>query len=135
MRKFLIPMIAAGSVFTIAAPASAQQHWTPPVYQYQPYNYVRGFSGVNFAQSMQARVQRIRNDVRLMQSRRVLSWAEARSLDTQARSLQHRIYRASRGGLNAYEARDVENRIRRLEVRVAREANDWNRRYGRRRHY
>jgi hypothetical protein len=133
MRKFLIPIIAAGSALAVAAPASAQ--WAPPVYNYTPYNYGRGFSGINFARSMEARVQRIRGDIRLMQMRRVLSWGEARSLDVQARNLQRRIAIASRGGLNPYEARSLENGIFRLERRVAREANDWNIRRGGHRRY
>ena len=79
MRKFLIPLIAAGSALSLAAPASAQ--WAPPVYRYQPYNYDRGFSYHAFARSMEVRVQRVRNDIRAMQARRILSWREARSLE------------------------------------------------------
>ena len=82
MRKFLIPIVAAGSALAFAAPASAQ--WAPPVYNYQPYNYGNAFSFHNFANSMQQRVERIRNEVRVMQSRRILSYSEARSLDTLA---------------------------------------------------
>jgi hypothetical protein len=128
MRKFLIPIIAAGSAFAVAAPAAAQ--WAPPVYNNTPYNYGRGFSGINFARSMQVRVQRIRSDIRIMQMRHVLSRGEARSLEVQARGLERRIAVASRGGLNPYEARNLENGISRLERRVAREANDWNNRRG-----
>ena len=133
MRKFLIPLVAAGSALTLAAPASAQ--WAPPVYNYSPYNYGYGFSGHNFARAMSDRVQRIRTDIRVLQQRRILSWNEARSLDSDARSVQRRIFTASRNGINPREARNVENRIRRLEIRVAREANDWNNRYGRNRRY
>jgi hypothetical protein len=132
MRKFLIPIIAAGTALGFSAPASAQVRvqWVPPVYNYQPYNYGYGFNNVRFAQSMQARAHRLRNDIHTMQLRRVLSYNEARSLDSQARNLEHRIYRASRNGINPNEARNLENGIRRLEARIAREANDWNRRYG-----
>ena len=132
MRKFLIPIIAAGSALTFAVPASAQ--WAPPVYRVTPYNYAYGFNGHNFARSMQARVQRVRGDIRVMQSRRILSYSEARALDTEARSVERRIYTASRHGINRNEARNVENRIRRLEVRVSREATDRNNRPGRRRY-
>jgi hypothetical protein len=130
MRKFLIPIVAAASALTIAAPASAQQ-WAPPVYRYQPYNYGYGFSGGRFAQSMEARVQRIRGDIRNLEMRRVLGWQEARSLDREATNLQVRIARASRFGISPNEARGVENGIRRLEYRVSREATDWNNRPGR----
>jgi len=132
MRKFLIPIVAAGSALAFAAPASAQ--WAPPVYNYQPYNYGNAFSFHNFANSMQQRVERIRNDIRVMQSRRILSYREARSLDQQANNLQRRIYRASRNGIQRGEARRLEREIRNLEFRVQREARDWNNRPGRRRY-
>ena len=54
MRKLLLPIAAAASTLAIAAPAAAQ--WAPPVYNYQPYNYGRGYNGFNFARSMEARV-------------------------------------------------------------------------------
>lgn len=131
MRKFLIPIVAAGSALTIAAPASAQ--WAPPVYHYQPYDYGTGFRYHAFARSMEIRVQRIRTDIRAMQARRILSWSEARSLERQAANLQRRIYWASRNGIQPYEARRLENQIRNLEFRVQREARDWNDRPNRRR--
>lgn len=136
MRKFMIPIVAAASTLAVAAPASAQAvRWAPPVYQYNPYNYGYGFSGINFARSMAQRVQRVRSDIRVMQERRVLSWNEARSLDNQARNLERRIYRAQRGGIRPGEARSLENQIFNLQRRVAREATDWNNRYGRHGHY
>ena len=131
MRKFLIPIVVAASAVAVAAPASAQ--WAPPVYRYQPYNYGNAFSYHAFAQSMEARVQRIRADIRTMQVRHVLSWGEARSLDNQARNLQRRIFFASRNGIQPREARALENQIRNLEFRVQREARDWNDRPNRRR--
>ena len=132
MRKFLIPIVAAASTLAVAAPASAQAvRWAPPVYQYNPYNYGNGFSYHAFANSMQQRVERVRSDIRMMQQRRVLSWNEARGLDRQAQNLQRRIWRASRNGIQPGEARSLENQIFNLQRRVAREANDWNNRYGR----
>ena len=136
MRKFLIPILAAASALAVAAPASAQYvQWAPPVYQYNPYNYGNGFSYHTFASSMQQRVERIRTDIRVMQQRRVLSWNEARSLDNQAQNLQRRIFRASRNGIGPGEARSLENQIFNLQRWVAREASDWDRRYGRHRRY
>ena len=134
MRKFLIPIAAAASTLAVAAPASAQV-WAPPVYQYNPYNYGYGFNGGNFARSMESRVQRVRMDIRVMRDRRILSRGEARGLDNQARRLQDRIFRASRFGINPYEARSLEGQIFNLQRRVVREANDWNRRYGHHRRY
>lgn len=133
MRKYLISIAAAASAVTFAAPASAQ-HWTPPVYRYQPYNYGYGFNHHRFANAMEARVTRIRADIRAMQARRILSWQEGRSLERQAASIQRRIYNASRNGIQPGEARNIENRIQRLEYRIQREATDWNNRVGGRRY-
>ena len=133
MRKYLIPIVAAASTLAIAAPASAQ--WAPPVYRYQPYNYNYGFNNHAFARSMEVRVQRVRNDIRAMQARRILSWREARSLENQARNIQVRIYRASRNGIQPGEGRRLEREIRNLEYRVQREATDWNNRPNRGRRY
>jgi hypothetical protein len=133
MRKFLISIAAAASTLAIAAPASAQ--WAPPVYRYQPYNYGNGYNGYNFARSMQARVQRIRVDIRQLEARRILGRGEARELEQDARSIQQRIFRASRNGIQPREARNLENRIRRLEYRIQREATDYNNRPGRYRRY
>ena len=132
MHKIIISVAAAAAAVSFAAPASAQ--WAPPVYRYAPYSYGHGYSGMAFARTMADRVQRIRGDIRDMQMRRILSYGEARSLDSEARSIQRRVFRASRNGIQPGEARSVENRIRRLEIRIAREANDWNRRPGYRRH-
>jgi len=132
MIKFMIPIAAAASALTFAAPAAAQ--WAPPVYNYQPYNYGNGFSYHAFANSMQQRVQRIRSDIRVMQARHILSWGEARSLEQQASNIQRRIYRSSRNGIQPGEARRLENQIRNLEFRVHREATDWNGRPGHRRY-
>jgi hypothetical protein len=131
MFKFLIPVAAAASALTIAAPASAQV-WVPPGDQYAPYNYGYGFSGFRFARAMEARVQRVRGDIRVMAARRILGWNEARGLDNEARNLQVRIARATRYCISPGEARGIENGIRRLEYHVSREATDWNNRYGHR---
>lgn len=124
MRKFLVPIIAAGAALAVAAPAAAQ--WAPPVYNYQPYDYGRGYNFHRFAGQMEQRVQRVRNDIRQLQERRVLSWQEARSLDNEARQIQRRIFNRSRNGLQPREARGLEGQIRQLEFRITREARDWN---------
>ena len=105
MRKFLIPIVAAASTLAIAAPAAAQ--WAPPVYNYQPYNYGRGWNYHQYAQSMEQRVQRIRADIRQLQQRHIVSWQEARSLENQAADIQRRIYRKSRNGIQPGEARQL----------------------------
>lgn len=134
MRKVLISLAAAASAIAVAAPASAQV-WHAPTYRYSPYNYNYNYSGYAFAQSMRARVQQMRYDIRNMESRRILSHREARSLDKQARAIERRIYQAPRGGIRVAEARGIESRIRNLEIRIAREASDWDRRRGHYRRY
>jgi hypothetical protein len=135
MRKVLISLAAAAATLAVAAPASAQVYGnlTPysPAYNYRPYNYGYGYNGYGFVQQMQSRVQRIRYDIRNMTARRMLSYREARGLEREANAIQNRIYRAPRGGIRSQEARGIENRIRNLEVRVQRQAYDWNDRYGR----
>jgi hypothetical protein len=135
MRNVLISLAAAVSVAAVAAPATAQPYgnitpYAAPVYNYTPYNYGRGYNGYAFVQQMQARVQRIRADIRNMEMRRILSVREARSLDKEARAVERRIYKSPRGGIRPAEARGIENRIRNLEIRVSREARDWNNRPG-----
>jgi acyl-CoA thioesterase len=127
MRKFLIPVVAAASLLAVAAPAFAQ--WAPPARYDQPDNY-RGSNELNFPRAMQARVERIRSEIRGMQARRILSWREARSLDDQATRVQQRLWRSARDGLRPDEARRIENDIRRLELRVSREAGDRDNRPG-----
>ncbi len=133
MRKFLISIVAVGSVLAYVAPASAQS-WAPPTYNYPPYHYGYGFNGLNFARAMQRRVVRIRRDVRSLQARHIISWQEARSLENQAITVQERIWRASRNGIQPGEARRLESAIRRLEYRVSHEATERNHWQGYRRY-
>jgi hypothetical protein len=137
MRKILLTAVTAVSALAVTAPASAQyaRVWAPPVYNYQPYNYGVGFNNHAFAQSMLARVQRIRADIRALDARNILGRGEARSLDMQARNVERNIWRASRYGIGPGEARGIERQIRNLEFRVHREATDWNNRPNRGRRY
>ena len=142
MRKFLMSAAVAASALAVASPAAAQ-YAPPPGYGYNSgYGYNQGyganwlfnFGDQRYARMMQDRVQRIRTDVRNMGAQRILSFREARNLDSQARNLQDRIFRASRNGLNRNETRNLDRSVRRLEERVVREANDWNGRRGVRRY-
>ena len=125
MRKFLIPIVAGISVVAMAAPASAQ--YARPVDRYHRYDRV-AFDG----RALQVRVDRIREQIRNLQARRVLSYREGRSLERQAANLQGRVYRASRNGIQPGEARRLTDDIQRLEYRVRREASDLNNRPNRR---
>jgi hypothetical protein len=146
-----LTLAAAGAAIAFAAPASAQYYPAPnyvPAYQqgygyqqpgygqqgYGYNNWLYNFRDQRYARMMQDRVQRIRNDIRQMGAMRILSRSEVRDLDQEARAVQDRIYRYARSGVSNAEARRIDNRVRRLETRVTREASDWNRRPGVRRY-
>ena len=138
MRTMTLTLAAAGAAFAFAAPAAAQ-FYPAPAYGYQQAAYAQNnwlfnFRDQRYARMMQDRVQRIRYDIRQMGAMRILSYREVRDLDREAQAVERRIWRASRNGLSNNEARKIDNRVRRLEDRVVREANDWNRRAGVRRY-
>lgn len=126
MRKFLIPLVAGVSVLAVAAPASAQ--YAPRGDRY--HRYQPAFDG----RGLQVRVERVREQIRRLEARRVLSYREGRSLEAEAARVQRQIFRDSRNGIQPGEARRLEERIRRLEYRVQREATDMNNRPGYRRY-
>jgi hypothetical protein len=130
MRKFLIPLIGAASVLAIAAPAAAQYR---PTYNQPGYGY--GGHGGRFGGRLDERVQRIRADIRQLEERRIISYREARSLEYQAADLRRSFYRDSRNGIQPGERQRIEERLRRLEYRVSREASDRNNRPGGYRRY
>ena len=126
MRKLLIPIVAGVAVAAMAAPASAQ--YAPRVDRY--HRYQPAFDG----RGLQVRVERVREQIRRLEARRILSFREGRSLEYQAINLQRRIARASGNGIQPGEARRLENQLRRLEYRVQREATDFDNRPGRHRY-
>lgn len=144
MRKMTLTMVAAGAAVAFAAPVAAQYRPAPnyvpafqPAYGYQQpglNNWLFNFRDQRYARMMQDRVQRIRHDIRQMGAMRILSRNEVRDLDREAVAVEQRIWRYSRNGVSFSEARRIDNRVRRLEDRVVREANDWNRRAGVRRY-
>ena len=125
MRKYLIPIVAGISVLAVAAPASAQ--YAPRADRY--HRYQPAFDG----RGLQVRVERVREQIRRLEARRIVSLREGRSLEMQALNVQRRIARSSGNGIQPGEARRLENDIRRLEYRVQREATDLNNRPNRRR--
>ena len=139
MRTMILTLAAAGAAVAAAAPASAQFYPAQAPYGYaqqQGYgtNWLFNFRDQRYARMMQDRVQRIRHDIRQMGAMRILSRSEVRDLDREAVAVEQRIWRYSRNGVSINDARKIDNRVRRLEDRVMREANDWNRRPGVRRY-
>lgn len=128
MRTVLISLAAAASALAVASPASAQWAPAPQHYGYGAPAY--GY-GMGHVRALQARIDGIQRQIRFLDRRNILSNREARRLREQSRNIEHRLLHASRYGLTPWEARDIENRIARLEYRVQREAMDRNGRWGR----
>jgi hypothetical protein len=112
MRKIALSLAGAAAALGLAAPAAAQFYpaYVPPVhgYAYSPA----------VAQGMELRVANIRARVRDLHMRGAISWSKARSLDSQAASLQRSIRASAWNGVNPYERANLERRIAKLELRV-----------------
>lgn len=113
MRKFVIALAAAGSALVAAAPASAQ-------YAPQPYGNAYGYRNGNFGQvrALQARIDAVERQIRFLDRRNVVRDDRADRFRAEANQIEHRLHRAARNGLSRYEAREINNRIARLEQRV-----------------
>ncbi len=119
MRKFIISIAAAGAAVAAASPAAAQFYPQP---QPQGYNggygynngYNNGFQG-NWGEvrALQARIGRVE-----WQINRLDRVGSAERLRLEANRIDQRLRYAARGGLNPYEANDIQTRIARLEQRV-----------------
>jgi uncharacterized lipoprotein YajG len=130
MRKVLISLAAAAATFAVAAPASAQVYGAPYGNAYGYNNY-----GYNNVRSLQVRINQIQQQINMLDRRNVLSNREARRLRWESSKVEQQLYRASRYGLNPYEARNIQIRVANLERSVRREAYDRNGRYGGRQWY
>jgi len=121
MRKFLISAAVAASAFAVASPAAAQYYPQP---QGNAYGYNASYGQ---ARSLLARVDQIRRQIQVLDSRDRISEREADRLRQQANVLRDRVRRASYNGLSYRERRDIEVRIASLEQRVRRDVYDGNR--------
>jgi len=119
MRKFLISAAVAASAVAVASPAAAQYYPQP-----QGYGYNNNYG---LTRALIARVDQIRRQIEVLDSRNRITEREARNLRQQARVVRDRVQRAGRNGLSYGERRDVEVRIVRLEQRVRRDVYDGNR--------
>ncbi len=131
MRKFLISAAVAAGAMTIAAPAAAQ--WAPPPVYGAPYGNAYGYNNHGQFRSLQVRIDRLEREIRRLDQRNILSNREAARLRAAARDIRNDLRRAARDGLNYRELNRFQNRVVQLEVRMHREARDWNnrgRRYG-----
>ena len=131
MRMFLIPLAAAAASTAVAAPASAQSYGNlGPVYGAPGYGYgapVQGYGyNLGHARSLHARVDRIQHEIRRLAQHRMLSPSEFRRLDREARQVERSLVRNARDrrGLDMREAHVLQQRIARLEYRLARDVRD-----------
>ena len=121
MRTVLISLAAAASALAFATPASAQYF---PV----PQGYAYGHQG-NYGQvrRLQARIDHIQRQIRVLDRRNILSEREARRLRQDSRELERRLHFAAQNGLHPQERFHIERRLARLEHRLFRDARDGNR--------
>jgi hypothetical protein len=118
MRKIVLPLIAAGAALAVASPASAQYYPRPAV---PAPGYGYGFGQVR---ALQVRIDNVERQINRLDRRDRIRDRSADRLRDEANRIEDRLHRAARGGLNPYEARDIEYRIQRLEQRVQYSMND-----------
>ena len=118
MRKIILPLIAAGAALAVTTPAAAQYYPGRPA-PAPAYGY--GFGQVR---ALQIRIDNVERQINRLDRRDRIRDRSADRLRDEANRIEDRLHRAARGGLNAYEARDIEYRIQRLEQRVQYSMND-----------
>jgi hypothetical protein len=118
MPKIVLSLAAAGAALALASPAAAQYYPRPPV-QAPAYGY--GFGQVR---ALQVRIDNVERQINRLDRRDRIGDRNADRLRDEANRIEDRLHRAARGGLNPYEARDIEYRIQRLEQRVQYSMND-----------
>ena len=118
MRKITLPLIAAGAALAVATPAAAQYYPRQPA---PAYGYGYGYGQVR---ALQVRIDNVERQINRLDRRDRIGDRNADRLRDEANRIEDRLHRAARGGLNPYEARDIEYRIQRLEQRVQYSMND-----------
>jgi hypothetical protein len=118
MRKITLPLIAAGAALAVATPAAAQYYPRQPA---PAYGHGYGFGQVR---ALQVRIDNVERQINRLDRRDRIGDRSADRLRDEANRIEDRLHRAARGGLNPYEARDIEYRIQRLEQRVQYSMND-----------
>jgi len=125
MRKVVLGLAGVGAALLASTPASAQYYPRPYANAYVPNNYGQ-------VRSLQARIDAVERQIRLLDRRNVVRDDRADRLREEANQIEHRLHRAARNGLNPYEASEINTRIVRLEQRVQYSAAN---RYGEYRRY
>ena len=129
MRKLILTSVAAASALAVAAPAAAQWAQPAPVPYGNAYGYNQGYNNWGYTRSLQARIDNLQRRIAQLDNRDRITEREARRLREDTRQLEWRLRNAGRNGLNFQEARNIENRLYRIEQRLVRDAWD-GRRWG-----
>jgi hypothetical protein len=120
MRKFVLSVAAAGTALALASPAAAQNYYP----QSQPYGYGNGGYGNGYngyygqVRALQARIDRVQWQIDRLGRYNGIRDGSSNRLRDESRNIERRLNKAARYGLSPYEARDINNRIARLEQRV-----------------
>ncbi|MDP9085698.1 MAG: hypothetical protein M3N02_02895 [Pseudomonadota bacterium] len=119
----------AASALTAVAPAAAQYYPAQPQSRYgQPaYNQGYGQNGWGQTRALTARIDQIRQQIRLQVRRGAMSAQDAYRLDVQAQQLRAELRQSAYRGIDQRERFQLESQIQRLEQRVSYSNN----RYGR----
>ena len=139
MRKFLLGTAIAASALTAVASPAAAQYYPQQQYGYsqgynQGYGHNQGYNGYQNrgdARFLIARVDQIRQQIRLLDRRNALSNQEAYRLDVEALQLRNAIRQSAYNGVDQREQWQFQRQLQRLEQRVSYNATDRNNRYNR----
>ncbi len=136
MRKFLISAAVAASALTAVASPAAAQYYPQQGYGYaQPnYGYNQGYNNRynrGDARFLIARVDQVRQQIRMLARNRSLSGQEAYRLDYEALQLRNMVRQSAYNGIDRREQWQFQRQIQRLEQRVSYNANDHDGRYDR----
>jgi opacity protein-like surface antigen len=122
----ILSLAVAGAALVAASPAAAQYAPQPQPYGYGNASggYGNGYGGYGFqnnwgqVRALQARIDRVEWQINRFDRRDRIGGRNADRLRDEANRIEDRLHRAARGGLNPYEANDIQIRIARLEQRV-----------------
>jgi hypothetical protein len=113
MRKILLPLAAAASVFAIATPAAAQ--WAPRA----GYGHARGYGNADFLRQ----IQQVRVEAQNLRQQGRLTRAESNDLNQDIRNTERSLYRSQYNGMSQWEVRTIQDRIVNLQREVRRYAD------------
>jgi hypothetical protein len=138
MRKIIFTIAAAATALVVASPAAAQYGYGvptygAPVYGGQAYGapYGNAYGYRQGGQHWARELQQIRYEANNLARQGRLTRAESRDLFRDIQSAERAVYRKGRYGLTRNEARDLNDRVYRIQRELRRYADYDGRRYRR----